>query len=202
MDRIDSASNSVCGLQMLSQDLLQASLQIPFSVPPYMSLLARAVATLEGIALTGDPDYQMVSQVSHLSVSLPLRTFNQHHVVKVTMIEFPLLPWREQASEVAVADSAYPSSLFQMQAYPFVVRKVLRDSSSGGARLLLRDMLIDADGSVKPTRMSAVLNAALGYVADHAEGFVDFDAVPAEGASLQVCNELPFLWWDYNTLAI
>lgn len=28
-----------------------------------MSLLARSVATLEGIALVGDPNYQMVSQV-------------------------------------------------------------------------------------------------------------------------------------------
>jgi hypothetical protein len=28
-----------------------------------MSLLARSVATLEGIALVGDPDYQMVAQV-------------------------------------------------------------------------------------------------------------------------------------------
>lgn len=33
------------------------------SVPPYMSLLARSVATLEGIALTADPNYQMVAQV-------------------------------------------------------------------------------------------------------------------------------------------
>jgi len=38
-------------------------LEIPFSVPPYMSLLARSVATLEGIALLGDPNYQMVAQV-------------------------------------------------------------------------------------------------------------------------------------------
>ena len=38
-------------------------MQIPFSVPPYMSLLARSTATLEGIALMGDPGYQMVSQV-------------------------------------------------------------------------------------------------------------------------------------------
>ena len=46
------------------QDLLSVTLEIPFSVPPYMSLLARSVATLEGIALAGDPEYQMVAQVS------------------------------------------------------------------------------------------------------------------------------------------
>jgi len=37
----------------LSQDLLAVTLEIPFSVPPYMSLIARSVVTLEGIALTG-----------------------------------------------------------------------------------------------------------------------------------------------------
>ena len=65
------------------------------------------------------------------------------------------------------------------------MRKVLRNSSAG-ASLLLRDMLFDADGTVKPARMSALLNAALGYVAERSDGFVDFDAVPAEGAPLQV----------------
>ena len=72
-----------------------------------------------------------------------------------------------------------------MQAYPFVVRKVLRNSSSG-SRSLLRDIVFDADGNVKPARMSAILNAALGYVAEQTDGFVDFDAVPAEGAPIQV----------------
>jgi predicted unusual protein kinase regulating ubiquinone biosynthesis (AarF/ABC1/UbiB family) len=52
--------------QALSQDLLTTTMEIPFSVPPYMSLLARSVATLEGIALTADPQYQMVAQVRHL----------------------------------------------------------------------------------------------------------------------------------------
>ena len=73
----------------------------------------------------------------------------------------------------------------RVQAYPFVVRKVLRNSSSG-SRTLLRDIVFDAHGNVKPARMSSVLNAALGYVAEQTDGFVDFDAVPAEGAPLQV----------------
>jgi len=115
--------------QMLSQDLLAATLEIPFSVPPYMSLLARSVATLEGIALAGDPNYQMVAQ-----------------------------------------------------AYPFVVRKVLRNDSRGTA-LVLREILYDADGKMRPARLSSLLNAALGFVADRTDGFVDFDAVPDDGAS-------------------
>ncbi|KAG2496070.1 hypothetical protein HYH03_005989 [Edaphochlamys debaryana] len=130
--------------QALSQDLLAATLEIPFSVPPYMSLLARSVATLEGIALVGDPQYAMVAQ-----------------------------------------------------AYPFVARKVLRNDSSS-ASALLRDLLLirDAAGAtaedgtqggqqLAARRLAALLNAALGYVADSAGGFVDFDALPDEGASVQ-----------------
>ena len=98
-----------------------------------MSLLARSIATLEGIALLGDPNYQMVAQ-----------------------------------------------------AYPFVVRKVLRNSTAS-VGTLLRDIVFDAStGAVKPTRLSALLNAALGFVADRTDGFVDLDAVPEDGASLQV----------------
>lgn len=113
------------------QDLLSVTLEIPFSVPPYMSLLARGVATLEGIALTGDPGYQMVSQ-----------------------------------------------------AYPFVVRKVLRNDTTSLA-VVLREILFGADGKLKPTRLSTLLNAALGFVADSQGGFIDFDAAPAAGASMQ-----------------
>ena len=66
------------------------------------------------------------------------------------------------------------------------MRKVLRNGSSGSS-LLLRDMLVDAgSGAVKPARMSALLNAALGHVAERADGFVDLDAVPADGAPLRV----------------
>lgn len=125
--------------QALSQDLLAATLEIPFSVPPYMSLLARSVATLEGIALVGDPQYAMVAQ-----------------------------------------------------AYPFVARKVLRNDSSS-ATALLRDLLssngTEAAGGVgtqiQARRLAALLNAALGYVAEQSQGFVDFDALPDEGASVQ-----------------
>lgn len=48
--------------QALSQDLLKVNLEVKFSIPPYVSLLARSVATLEGLALKGDPGYQLVAQ--------------------------------------------------------------------------------------------------------------------------------------------
>jgi len=38
----------------MTQDALTVLNDIPFSIPPYFALLARAIVTLEGIALTGD----------------------------------------------------------------------------------------------------------------------------------------------------
>jgi len=48
------------GVQSLTQDLIGALGEVPFSLPPYFALLGRAVAVLEGIALQGDPQYRIV----------------------------------------------------------------------------------------------------------------------------------------------
>ncbi len=50
------------GFQAMTQDLLTVLNDIPFSIPPYFALLGRAVVTLEGIALIGDPDYRLVME--------------------------------------------------------------------------------------------------------------------------------------------
>eukprot|EP00929_Paragymnodinium_shiwhaense_P005316 TRINITY_DN10708_c0_g1_i1.p1 TRINITY_DN10708_c0_g1~~TRINITY_DN10708_c0_g1_i1.p1 ORF type:complete len:857 (+),score=157.37 TRINITY_DN10708_c0_g1_i1:101-2671(+) len=127
-------ANSLKGLSFsdLSQDLLKLNLDVAFSIPPYVSLLARSVATLEGIALQGDPQYQIVAQ-----------------------------------------------------AYPFVVRKLLRNES-GLQFSALRELLYDpSTRRLQPRRLSAMLQASLGMVADNeAAGFIDFDAVPKDGAPL------------------
>lgn len=63
--------------------------------------------------------------------------------------------------------------------------QVLRNEQ--GTAPLLREMLYDpGTGGVRTTRLSALMNAALGYVAEETSGFIDFDAVPEQGASLQV----------------
>ena len=68
-----------------------------------------------------------------------------------------------------------------------MARKVLR-AQRGTAPLLGAMLYDDTTGGVRLGRLSAMMNAALGYVAQSQEaaGFVDFDAVPSEGASLQV----------------
>jgi len=119
--------------QALTQDLLKINLEVPFSIPPYVSLLARSVATLEGIALQGDPEYQLVSQ-----------------------------------------------------AYPFVVRKLLKNENRQSFAAL-RELLYDPKTRrLRPQRLSTMLQASLGIIAKTEKaGFIDFDTVPDESAPLE-----------------
>eukprot|EP00403_Amphidinium_massartii_P020491 CAMPEP_0178400598 /NCGR_PEP_ID=MMETSP0689_2-20121128/15872_1 /TAXON_ID=160604 /ORGANISM="Amphidinium massartii, Strain CS-259" /LENGTH=889 /DNA_ID=CAMNT_0020021399 /DNA_START=21 /DNA_END=2690 /DNA_ORIENTATION=+ len=118
--------------QSLSQDLLKVNLEVRFSIPPYVSLLARSVATLEGLALKGDKEYQIVAQ-----------------------------------------------------AYPFVVRKLLQNDNRLSFAAL-RELLYDPETQrMKPQRLASMLQAGLGVIADDRAGFIDFDALPKEGAPLE-----------------
>mmetsp|Transcript_51116 Transcript_51116/g.119711 ORF Transcript_51116/g.119711 Transcript_51116/m.119711 type:complete len:823 (-) Transcript_51116:164-2632(-) len=118
--------------QSLSADLLKVNLEVRFSIPPYVSLLARSVATLEGLALKGDPNYQIVAQ-----------------------------------------------------AYPFVVRKLLKNDSRLSFAAL-RELLYDPETQrIKPQRLASMLQAGLGVIADdEGAGFIDFDTLPKSGAGL------------------
>ena len=43
----------------ISNELNQVFFQYPFSVPPFFALVTRGLGLLEGIALTGDPDFDI-----------------------------------------------------------------------------------------------------------------------------------------------
>lgn len=58
----DDARASVGGFQAMTQDALSVLNDVPFSIPPYFALLGRAIVTLEGIALSGDPDYALIQE--------------------------------------------------------------------------------------------------------------------------------------------
>lgn len=47
-------------MQALVRDLGAATVDIPFSLPPYVATLGRAMLLLEGVALRSDPSYKMV----------------------------------------------------------------------------------------------------------------------------------------------
>lgn len=52
--------SQVGGFQAMTQDALTVLNDIPFAIPPYFALLGRAIVTLEGVALSGDPDYAII----------------------------------------------------------------------------------------------------------------------------------------------
>lgn len=67
-----------------------------------------------------------------------------------------------------------------MEAYPFVARKLLSDDRPEIQKALF-DVLYSGDG-LRTSRVSALLNSAMGYVAKSG-AFVDLDALPDEEAS-------------------
>lgn len=54
--------SQVGGFQAMTQDALTVLNDIPFSIPPYFAILGRAIVTLEGVALTGNPDYGLIME--------------------------------------------------------------------------------------------------------------------------------------------
>merc|ERR1719201_1584605 len=55
-----SVDSNIGGFQAMTNDMLTVLNDIPFSIPPYFALLARAIVTLEGLALSADPDYGLI----------------------------------------------------------------------------------------------------------------------------------------------
>jgi hypothetical protein len=61
MDDQDLQSQ-VGGFQAMTQDALTVLNDVPFSIPPYFAILGRAIVTLEGVALTGNPNYGIIME--------------------------------------------------------------------------------------------------------------------------------------------
>eukprot|EP00522_Entomoneis_paludosa_P005106 CAMPEP_0172473424 /NCGR_PEP_ID=MMETSP1065-20121228/68845_1 /TAXON_ID=265537 /ORGANISM="Amphiprora paludosa, Strain CCMP125" /LENGTH=882 /DNA_ID=CAMNT_0013231599 /DNA_START=212 /DNA_END=2860 /DNA_ORIENTATION=+ len=131
-----SMSSQVGGFQAMTQDALTVLNDIPFSIPPYFAILGRAIVTLEGVALTGNPDYGII-----------------------------------------------------MESYPFIARKLLREGRPEIQKALQEVLYSGADSEssgLKFTRLLALLNNAAGSVStQEGAAFVDLDAVPEDGISLE-----------------
>lgn len=54
--------SQVGGFQAMTQDALTVLQDVPFSIPPYFAILGRAIVTLEGVALSGNPDYGIIME--------------------------------------------------------------------------------------------------------------------------------------------
>ncbi|KAJ1443504.1 ABC1 family-domain-containing protein [Ochromonadaceae sp. CCMP2298] len=126
-----SMSGTAGGFSAMTQDALTVLNDIPFSIPPYFALLARAIVTLEGVALTANPKYALI-----------------------------------------------------LESYPFISRKLLKEDRPEIQRAL-QEVLYSRGGSgLQATRLSVLLNSALGIVAKSSGAMVDFDTIPEDGVSL------------------
>ena len=139
-----SMSAAAGGFSAMTSDAITVLNDIPFSIPPYFALLGRAIVTLEGIALTGDPSYGII-----------------------------------------------------MEAYPFVARKLLSEDRPEIQRALQQVLYStgqsNGDG-LQATRLSVLLNSALGVVAKNADAAIDFDTIPDE--AVDIGTALKFLMGD------
>ena len=62
MEADGSMQSRVGGFQAMTQDALTVLQDVPFSIPPYFAILGRAIVTLEGVALSGNPDYGIIME--------------------------------------------------------------------------------------------------------------------------------------------
>ena len=58
----EDGTGTVGGFQAMTQDALTVLNDIPFSIPAYFAILGRAIVTLEGVALTGNPEYGIIME--------------------------------------------------------------------------------------------------------------------------------------------
>jgi len=59
MDQYSAMATKRAQFSAISRDLNQIFFEFPFTVPEYFALITRALIVLEGIALTGDPDFDL-----------------------------------------------------------------------------------------------------------------------------------------------
>jgi len=62
MEDESNMQSQVGGFQAMTQDALTVLNDVPFSIPPYFAILGRAIITLEGVALTGNPEYGIIKE--------------------------------------------------------------------------------------------------------------------------------------------
>eukprot|EP00899_Mesostigma_viride_P014434 jgi/Mesvir1/22992/Mv05685-RA.2 len=79
-----------------------------------------------------------------------------------------------------------PNYRMVMEAYPFVARRLLKESDTPAFQRSLYEVLYSKDGKFVPRRLSVLINSALGRTAANNDkaAFVDFDTLPDSTAPL------------------
>jgi aarF domain-containing kinase len=67
-------------LMDISNELNQIFFQYPFSVPPFFALVTRGLGLLEGIALSGDPDFDIFQASAPYARRRAVEIMGAHHL--------------------------------------------------------------------------------------------------------------------------
>jgi predicted unusual protein kinase regulating ubiquinone biosynthesis (AarF/ABC1/UbiB family) len=67
----------------ISHELNQIFFDYPFTVPPYFALITRALILLEGIAVSGDPAFDLFRAAEPYARQHALRTFGASNLIKI-----------------------------------------------------------------------------------------------------------------------
>jgi predicted unusual protein kinase regulating ubiquinone biosynthesis (AarF/ABC1/UbiB family) len=70
----------------ISNELNQVFFQYPFSVPPFFALITRGLGLLEGIALSGDPDFDIFQASYPYARKRALEIFGYQNVLRTAIL--------------------------------------------------------------------------------------------------------------------
>ena len=73
----------------ISRDLNQIFFDFPFTVPEYFALITRALIVLEGIALTGDPDFDLFASAYPIAARHAAHIFGAAELAEPALIYVP-----------------------------------------------------------------------------------------------------------------
>ena len=90
----------------ISRELNQIFFQFPFTVPEYFALITRALIVLEGIALTGDKDFDLFQAAYPLAAAHAVRLFGSKEVAKMMQTA----AWRAPRHRLAARCAGYPAN--------------------------------------------------------------------------------------------
>ena len=167
-------------LQSLTIDLGRATVEIPFSIPSYFALIARALGILEGIALTGDEDYKIVLE-SYPYVTRRLLTDDAPAIQKV--LQEILYPSTTEGEEGGTEEKFSFRRLTALLTYAMQVQQIreqgmdgiiAQESNQNGIENVLSTEENSEDGNGGNQSAEFKKNAAV---------FVDFDSTPISSAT-------------------
>ncbi|CAI7795651.1 unnamed protein product [Closterium sp. NIES-53] len=125
-----------------------------FSLPPHLSLVVRALGSLEGTATTLDPNFKV--RLAVVATAYPFNIARRLSDPSPDMRAF-LFPFYPRPSS---SPPSPPSNQVVATAYPFIIARLLSDPSPD-MRAILRQMLLWPSGAIRWQRLQRLVSASV-----------------------------------------